>query len=140
MSESMVERIKNRNVRANVPQRDTSLIELTSKERAAQSQGNPDSASSSTTSNTTNPDLVGLTETAQRRQIRLKTNLDSEIDTYCKQHKITIETYLEALHLACQNNQELMDTVIVQAKKHLAERKQAGKVRRLHTQLKQDQS
>jgi hypothetical protein len=130
MSEGMVERIKNRTVARTVPERETSLVELTTKQ-PAESTPKLDPA----------PPLIleadGLVETAQRRQIRLEVSLDEEIDSFCKQQKITIETYLEALHLACKGNEAMVNSVVTQAKERLAERKKAGKIRRIQTQIKQ---
>lgn len=125
VSNSMVDRIKNRS-RASVPERNMSLVEPATIEPNAVSASPP------------NPDLEGLPEVASRRQIRLETNLDDEIETFCKEQKITVETYFEALHLACRNQPELLQHITQEAKERLKNRKKAGKIRRLQTQIKQE--
>ena len=134
-SESMVERIKRRSSssRATVPDRTTSFLDIT--------EGNtsPPLASPSPPTALPKPsESDGLLETAARRQIRLIVDLDSQIDDFCKRHKITMETYLEALHVTCRDDTAILGKVIPEAKKRLLERKKAGRIRRLQTQMKQD--
>jgi hypothetical protein len=83
-------------------------------------------------------ELKGLPEVGSRRQIRLETVLDSEIEDFCKRNKITMETYFEALHLVCKGNAGLVEEAIKEAKERLLARKKAGRIRRLQTQIKQE--
>jgi len=127
-SNDMVYRIKNRSARTTVPERNMSLAEISPSKTES---------INTTSSLSTNSELEGLPEVGSRRQIRLETLLDSEIEDFCKRNKITMETYFEALHLICKSNAGLVDEAVKEAKKRLLSRKKAGKIRRLQTQMKQ---
>jgi hypothetical protein len=80
-----------------------------------------------------------LPEVGDRRQIRLEKGIDSELELLCSQQpkgmRFTIETYLEAAYLYCLTNQEAQKCIHEVAARRYDARKEAGKLRRLHSQL-----
>ena len=140
----MLTRIKNRNQRPAV-QRDTSL--------AAQDSAEPSSNHSQTSEAAQKPETVQQVESAQspaveleeqleqmpkvapRRNIRLEESLDEALQDLCNQTGVTIETFLEACYLACDRDPDLKQTVLEEADSRLKQRKEAGKLRRLYSQL-----
>lgn len=73
---------------------------------------------------------------AQRRNIRLEQSIDEAMQALCNQEDITIETFLEACYLICDRSPRFKKNVLKEATKRLQKRKEAGKLRRLHSQLK----
>ncbi|MEM9005829.1 MAG: hypothetical protein AAGE59_20180 [Cyanobacteria bacterium P01_F01_bin.86] len=140
----MLTRIKNRNQRPAV-QRDTSL--------AAQDSAESSSTSSQASEATHEPKTIKQVEPAQspaaeleekleqmpkvapRRNIRLEESLDGVLQDLCNQTGVTIETFLEACYLACDRDPNLKQAVIKEADERLKQRKEAGKLRRLYSQL-----
>jgi hypothetical protein len=140
----MLTRIKNRNQRPAV-QRDTSL--------AAQDSGESPSPFSQSSEAIHEPETVQQVEPTQspaaeleeqleqmpkvapRRNIRLEESLDDALQDLCNQTGVTIETFLEACYLACDRDPELKQTILKEANERLKQRKEAGKLRRLYSQL-----
>ena len=140
----MLTRIKNRNQRPAV-QRDTSL--------AAQDSGESSSTPSQSSEAGREPEAVQQIEptlspaaeleeqleqmpkVAPRRNIRLEESLDDALQDLCNQTGVTIETFLEACYLACDRNPDLKQAVLTEANERLKQRKEAGKLRRLYSQL-----
>lgn len=79
--------------------------------------------------------LAQLIQVAPRRNIRLEENLDKEIERFAQDQDLTIETLLEACYLILQEDSELKARVVSQASERLAERKEAGKLRRIYSQM-----
>lgn len=79
--------------------------------------------------------LTQLIQVAPRRNIRLEENLDKEIERFVQDQDLTIETLLEACYLILQEDSELKTRVVSQASERLAERKEAGKLRRIYSQM-----
>lgn len=79
--------------------------------------------------------LAQLIQVAPRRNIRLEENLDKEIERFVQEQDLTIETLLEACYLVIRDNEDLQRRVVSQASERLAERKEAGKLRRLYSQM-----
>lgn len=123
MNRDMLDRIKNKSQRPQV-KRDTSLTgsEVTTQPLDDQ---NIDIKSQ----------VDALPEVASRRNIRLLEDIDKSLNELCSKEGITIETFLEATFLACDRNPELLTSVLTEACQRLEERKKAGKLRRLYSQL-----
>lgn len=132
-AQSMVARIKSRSAPKSVPERDTSLTEITTPQ-----EPNPVPEAETPKPAAIAQPVMNLVEVAARRQIRLEINLDEEIDTLCKKNKITPETLFEALYLQSKAGEGLLEDAIAEAKKRLIERKRTGKIRRLQTQMEQE--
>ena len=79
--------------------------------------------------------LAQLIQVAPRRNIRLEETLDKEIERFVQDQDLTIETLLEACYLILQEDSELQARVVSQASERLAERKEAGKLRRIYSQM-----
>jgi len=76
-----------------------------------------------------------LIQVAPRRNIRLEEHLDQEIERFVQEQNLTIETLLEACYLVIRDHEDLQKRVVAQASERLAERKEAGKLRRLYSQM-----
>lgn len=81
-------------------------------------------------------DLAALPQVAARRNIRLEAGLDESLSYFCYRSGITIETFLEAAYLACEQDAKLRKAAIAEAKQRLQRRKEAGKLRRLYSQMR----
>lgn len=140
----MLARIKNRNQRP-VVQRDTSLSAQDSRESSATASQSSETVQESRTEQAAEPtlspaaeleeQLEQLPKVAPRRNIRLEESLDDALQDLCNETGVTIETFLEACYLACDRNPDLMQTILQEADERLKQRKQAGKLRRLYSQL-----
>ena len=140
----MLTRIKNRNQRPAV-QRDTSLAAQDSTEsssnpsRLSEADREPETAQQveppQSPAAELEEQLEQMPKVAPRRNIRLEESLDNALQDLCNQTGITIETFLEACYLACDRNSELKQAVLEEADERLRQRKEAGKLRRLYSQL-----
>ncbi|EDX82886.1 hypothetical protein S7335_64 [Synechococcus sp. PCC 7335] len=81
-------------------------------------------------------ELAALPQVSQRRNIRLEVNLESRLLSFCQENGITVETFLEACYVEAEQNARLRTEMIDEAKHRLKQRKQAGKLRRVLSQLK----
>ena len=79
--------------------------------------------------------LSQFPEIANRVPVRLEAGIKNEIETFCRQEKITVETLLEALYLTCISKDALMRQVTKEARRKLASRKSAGNIRSSITRL-----
>lgn len=79
--------------------------------------------------------LEQLIQVAPRRNIRLEESLDKDIERFVQEQDLTIETLLEACYLALKEDPQLQHRVVAQAAARLAERKEAGKLRRVYSQM-----
>lgn len=79
--------------------------------------------------------LDSLPMVASRRNIRLLEELDSEISRLCNEEGITIESLLEALYTNVRDNPQLLSEVLLDAKDRINQRKEAGVLRRIASQL-----
>ena len=141
----MLTRIKNRNQRPAV-QRNTSLAAQDSTESSyTPSQKSEAAQEPETVQQVVEPtqspaveleeQLEQMPKVAPRRNIRLEESLDDALQDLCNQTGVTIETFLEACYLACDRNPELKQAVLEEADERLKRRKEAGKLRRLYSQL-----
>ena len=139
----MLARIKNRSQRPTV-QRDTSL---TAQEKDNSAPATEPPNFNGETVQALSPlnqqpimeleeQLDQMPKVAQRRNIRLEESIDEAMQDLCNQEDITIETFLEACYLVCDRSPEFKAAVLQEATERLQQRKEAGKLRRLYSQLK----
>ncbi|MBW4570946.1 MAG: hypothetical protein KME31_23865 [Tolypothrix carrinoi HA7290-LM1] len=79
--------------------------------------------------------LANFPEIAARIPVRLETPIKDELDELCNREKVTIETLLEAFYVTCKDKESVMRQVILEAKKRLKSRKEAGNIRSSLTKL-----
>lgn len=79
--------------------------------------------------------LANFPEIAARIPVRLETPIKDELDELCNREKVTIETLLEAFYVTCKDKESVMKQVIIEAKKRLKSRKEAGNIRSSLTKL-----
>lgn len=146
MSNEMLNRIKNRSQRP-IVQRDSSLDSNPSQEPSSNQETAADGHSPAKELEAKEPisstdeteylkkKLESLPKIAPRRNIRLEESLNQRIQQFCQEQNISIETFLEACFLACESDSELKSIVTEEAKRRIEQRKEAGKIRRLYSQL-----
>lgn len=78
-------------------------------------------------------ELDDLPQISKRLAVRLEDDLRKQLETLCKDEKITPETFLEAAFVVCQSNPGTMAMIMSEAKERYAKRKIAGELRRLKT-------
>lgn len=144
MSDEMLARIRKRNTRPKVT-RDPSLtaqddfpaeavpVEVTPAEVASPVVEESDDSEASDLA----AQIDALPKVAARRNIRLEESMDAAMQTFCAQEGVTIDTFLEAALAACDRNANFKQRIVKEAKQRLQQRKEAGKLRRLHSQLQQ---
>lgn len=76
-----------------------------------------------------------LITVGQCRNIRLEEKLDTEIEQFVRDKKLSIEVLLEAFYLIANDDKELMDRALTLSGKRLQERKEAGKLRHIYAQM-----
>ena len=81
-------------------------------------------------------ELATLPQVSARRNIRLEVELESRLLTFCQSNDITVETFLEACFVEAEQNARTRTEMVNEAKRRLKQRKQAGKLRRVLSQLK----
>jgi len=81
-------------------------------------------------------ELAALPQISQRRNVRLEADLEERLLSFCQQNDITVETFLEACFVEVEQNARLRTEMVSEAERRLKLRKQAGKLRRVLTQLK----
>jgi hypothetical protein len=80
-------------------------------------------------------ELAKIPETNRHSAIVLEKELDQSLTRYCKDNRITIEVFLEAAWVHTTANPKAMEEILLEAKRRYADRKRAGKLRRLITML-----
>ena len=141
MSDSVLDRIRQNRQRPAVPTRDDTLISRVQQLDPPQSlevvEMLPEtrvSAAAPVPSDTLEDlkaELANIPETNRHSAIVLEKELDQSLTRYCKDNRITIEVFLEAAWVHPISNPEAMAEILTEAKRRYAERKQAGKLRRL---------
>lgn len=149
----ILNRLKNR-PRPTVAERDSSLlkddevVQSTTFEDSASVEALPPVAKVNPTSSKIPrkklaKEVASLPQVAERRQIRLEVTINTELDQLCNQRpkgaKVTVETFVEAAYLACTRDPALMAQILAEAANRLAQRKRAGQLRRLHSQLESEE-
>lgn len=132
MNNEMLNRFKNRSQRPTV-RRDSSLEPQDTP--LASSKPNPTHKESETEAEQLKRRLEACPKISPRRNIRLEESLNEKIQEFCQEEDITIETFVEACFLACEQDSDLKSCITTEARQRLAQRKEAGKLRRLYSQL-----
>ena len=145
MSDSVLDRIRQNRQRPAVPPRDDTLISRVQPPESLQSldvvEALPEAQVSATAplSNDALKDLktelAKIPETNRHSAIVLEKELDQSLTRYCKDNRITIEVFLEAAWVHTTANPKAMEEILTEAKRRYADRKRAGKLRRLITML-----
>ncbi|HEY9895499.1 MAG TPA: hypothetical protein V6D34_08830 [Candidatus Sericytochromatia bacterium] len=145
MSDSVLDRIRQNRQRPAVPTRDDTLISRVQQSDLPQSleavEPPPEAKVSAAALLPNDPledlkaELANVPETNRHSAIVLEKELDQSLTRYCKDNRITIEVFLEAAWVQAISNPEVMEGILAEAKRRYAERKQAGKLRRLITML-----
>ncbi|MBE9064484.1 hypothetical protein [cf. Phormidesmis sp. LEGE 11477] len=81
-------------------------------------------------------ELATLPQVSQRRNIRLEVELESLLLSFCQENDITVETFLEACFVEAEQNARFKAEMVTEAQRRVQQRKQAGKLRRVLSQLK----
>lgn len=144
MSDSVLDRIRQNRQRPAVPTRDDTLISRVQQSEAPQSldvvETLPEAqVSAAPLSNDAIEDLktelAKIPEMNRHSAIVLEKELDQSLTRYCKDNRITIEVFLEAAWVHTTANPKAMEEILTEAKRRYADRKRAGKLRRLITML-----
>lgn len=130
--QNVLEQLRNRK-RASVPKRTDSLIPETRVE-----DSDEQSLSSPSTLEDLQQKLAQYPKTKRRSAIVIEEDIENQITQYCRSHKITIETFLEAAWVISQSNQTTLKKMTKEAQSRYNSRKEAGKLRRLITMLSQE--
>ena len=142
--DNLLERLRQNRQRSNVPKRNDALIASSEKDREDEEhQQKPtelqtESKQVDFQDNTLvnlKAELAKCPETNRHSAIVLEKKLDIELTRYCKEQKITVETFLEAAWTIAANNPELLNQITDEAQIRYQSRKEAGKLRRLITML-----
>lgn len=80
-------------------------------------------------------ELAAIPETHRHSAIVLEKELDQQLTRYCKDQRITVEVFLEAAWVQAAADPDALATILTEAKRRYADRKRAGKLRRLITML-----
>jgi hypothetical protein len=80
-------------------------------------------------------ELASFPETVRHSGIVLEKGIDRDLTQFCRDHKITVELFLEAAWCLSDLEPEFLERILVSAKQRYTSRKQAGKTRRLLTML-----
>ena len=147
MSDSVLDRIRQNRNRTRVPQRDDVLVTKSPSNEQGSQLDNPDerettkedtdaSAPTDATLEELKAQLAKFPQTRRHSAIVLDQDIDQELTRFCKGQGVTVEVFLEAAWLLTSAEPELMKVIMAEAKRRYKARKQAGKLRRLITMLK----
>ena len=79
--------------------------------------------------------LSQFPEISSHVPVRLEVSVKDDIEAFCRQEKITIETLVEALYLTCASKDTVMRQATKEARRRLNSRKSAGNIRSSITRL-----
>ena len=142
MSGDMLSRIKRRNQRPSV-KRDTSLVQSSEKDQTVPSiptlsleEKSAPVQSAAAGAMAIESELAQLPKVSQRRNIRLEVAIEERLLSFCQENNITVETFLEACFVEAEQNTRFRTEIVIEANRRLKLRKQAGKLRRVLSQLR----
>ncbi len=145
MSDSVLDRIRQNRNRTRVPQRDDVLVTKSPPNEQESQLDNPherettkeDTAPTDATLEELKAQLAKFPPTRRHSAIVLDQDIDQELTRFCKDQGVTVEVFLEAAWLLTSAEPELMKAIMTEAKRRYKARKQAGKLRRLITMLRE---
>lgn len=144
MSDSVLDRIRQNRQRPAVPTRDDTLITRVEQSEPPQNSeivsALPETKvsaapSTSDTLEELKAERAKIPETNRHSAIVLEKELDQNLTRYCKDNRITIEVFLEAAWVHASSTPDAKEEILAEAKRRYADRKRAGKLRRLLTML-----
>lgn len=142
MTDSVLDRIRQNRQRAAVPTRDDTLITQVQHPESSQKteivNTLPEAKDPTPPSNTfedLKAELAKIPDTNRHSAIVLEKELDQTLTRFCKDHRITLEVFLEAAWVHASSNPDAMAEILTEAKRRYGDRKKAGKLRRLITML-----
>jgi len=145
MSDSVLDRIRQNRQRVAVPPRDDTLInkvqplEPPEEHKAVETLLEAKESLNATSSNDAlqelKAELAKIPETNRHSAIVLEKELDQNLTRYCKDNRVTVEVFLEAAWVHASSNPATKKEILAEAKRRYANRKRAGKLRRLMTML-----
>lgn len=124
-SDNILDRLRQNKQRSSVPSREDILVS---------------SASLSEPNKDLNVDelktkLAKFPPTRRRSGINLEEEIDEQLTQFCKEQKITVETFLEAAWEILSCDPVLKEKLVTVAKQHYHDRKEAGNLRRIISML-----
>lgn len=150
MSDSVLDRIRQNRQRPAVPTRNDTLITKVQQSESSPAYKIVEHSSEVTSSrakkvapdaNTNDAlgelkaELAKIPATNRHSAIVLEKELDQNLTRYCKDHRITIEVFLEAAWVYASAHPAALEEILAEAKQRYDDRKRAGKLRRLLTML-----
>ena len=138
--DNLLNRLRQNRSRSSVPKRDDSLIASSEKDREdKERQQKPTEPKQVDFKDNTlinlKAELAKCPETNRHSAIVLEKKLDFELTRYCKEQRITVETFLEAAWTIAATSPELLKQITDEAQTRYQSRKEAGRLRRLITML-----
>ena len=81
-------------------------------------------------------ELAEMPQVGARRNIRLEVELERRLLSFCQENDVTVETFLEACFVEVEQNARTRAELVEEAQRRLKQRKHAGKLRRVLSQLR----
>jgi hypothetical protein len=134
-SNNLLDKIKGKRQRVSV-EREDSLISLASLTRESEAA---ETAMSETSIGSTlaelKAELAKIPSTRRHSAIVLEDDLDRRLTQFCKDNRITVETFLEAAWILAEQDESVSKKILAEAQHRYTQRKEAGRLRRLITTL-----
>jgi hypothetical protein len=137
-TDSVLEKLRGKRTRATVPERTDVLVPKSDSPTVPEQSINslelaPNSLES------LQKKLASYPETVRHSGIVLDREIDRKLTRFCKDHKVTVELFLESAWCLSELEPDLLAKILVEAKQRYLVRKEAGKTKRLLTMLKKSQ-
>ena len=136
---SQLEELRNKTIRPTVPQRTDGFLSSETEtkpetERHLNVSHFPVSHSGQSYEVSSSP-LTAKTSKKRQKGVRLDEVIAEELERFCLEEKITIETLIEAAWLEMQNNQKLCQKILKNAKSRRQKRFKLGRLQAKRTEL-----
>jgi hypothetical protein len=133
-SDSVLAKLRDKRSRATVSTREDILVPKIEAIEPLESTTNLEPVSDNSVE-ALQKELASFPETVRHSGIVLDKGIDRDLTQFCRDHKITVELFLEAAWCLSDLEPEFLERILVEAKQRYTSRKQAGKTRRLLTML-----
>jgi hypothetical protein len=133
-SDSVLAKLRDKRSRATVSTREDILVPKIEAIEPLESTTNLEPVSDNSVE-ALQKELASFPETVRHSGIVLDKGIDRDLTQFCRDHKITVELFLEAAWCLSDLEPEFLERILVSAKQRYTSRKQAGKTRRLLTML-----
>lgn len=136
-SENLLNKLRQRRNRAQVPERPDPIIALQPnlEEPKSKSPNSPNSKSVEDTINELKEQLNTYPTTVRRSAIVLEQDIEKQLKQFCSDNNITIEVFLEAAWQISKQHRGLQKEITDEAQIRYRRRKEVGRLKRLITQL-----